>query len=574
MPFLRLRQLVVATLSVALAAGLLPLLAASSAEAAAKPRRFISGWAPYWGMSEALQTIDANDSVFASVNGFWHSATASTTITHSLSNAARADAVAHLHAEHIAVYGTVTDQSGKGHMAAVLRSPSKRLAHVRTLVNLAVANHYDGIDLDYEGFAFHDGRASWDKTRPAWVTFIRQLSASLHAHGKKLAVSTPAIYDAKRGDSSGYWVYDWHGIAPYVDQVRIMAYDFSVSHVGPIAPIAWVNSILKFAVTQIPPSHILLGVPTYGRNWVTSSTASCPANNRPVTVAPTTRQAEALAKEHNAKRAWNATTKERSFTYRKTYTGLTKGKAASCTVTRTVIYDDASAVLARTQLAASYHLVGVSLWALGYDGSGQFSRLNTYARSIAKRTPQVTVSAGDSTYGHLLVVSGHVRSPGGSSVKDMAWRLQWASNTGGWHTVAHGKTSSKGTFSLSRRATASGKYRVLVAGSWWYLSGSSAANQSRVKLAVAAAFASTSVRHKHSVALTGSVAPARKGLLVQRQVRSHGKWLTQASTHTTSKGTFRFSVTPPSKGTYAYRFLVASDGHRTAGAKVLTLHST
>ena len=196
MPFRHLRQLLVATVSVALAAGLLPLLGASSAEAATKPRRFVSGWAPYWGMSEALQTIDANDSLFASVDGFWHSAKASTTIDHSLSNAARADAVAQLHAQHIAVYGTVTDRSGTGHMAAVLRSPSKRLAHVRTLVNLAVANHYDGIDLDYEGFAFHDGRASWAKTRPAWVTFIRQLSSSLHAHGKKLAVSTPAIYDA------------------------------------------------------------------------------------------------------------------------------------------------------------------------------------------------------------------------------------------------------------------------------------------------------------------------------------------------------------------------------------------
>ena len=199
-----------------------------------------------------MQTVDANSTVFASVDGFWHSATASTTITHSLSNAARADAVARLHAEHIAVFGTVTDRSGKGHLAAVLRSPSKRLAHVRTLVRLAVANHYDGIDLDYEGFAFHDARSSWATTRPAWVTFIRQLSSALHAHGKKLAVTTPAIYDAQRGASSGYWVYDWHGIAPYADQVRIMAYDYSVSRVGPIAPIAWVRSILTFAVSQIP----------------------------------------------------------------------------------------------------------------------------------------------------------------------------------------------------------------------------------------------------------------------------------------------------------------------------------
>ena len=241
MPFRRLRQLLVATVSVALAVGLLPLVGASSAEAAAKPRRFVSGWAPYWGMPAAMQSIDANQTVFASVNGFWHSATSGTNISDTLGDAARAEAVAHLHAAHIAVYGTVTDQSGTGRMAAVLRSPSKRLAHVRALVTLAVTNQYDGIDLDYEGFAFHDSRDSWAKTRPAWVTFIRQLSSSLHAHGKKLTVTTPAIYDAERGAGSGYWVYDWHGIAQYADQVRIMAYDYSVSHVGPIAPIAWVQ---------------------------------------------------------------------------------------------------------------------------------------------------------------------------------------------------------------------------------------------------------------------------------------------------------------------------------------------
>ena len=243
-------------------------------------------------------------------------------------------------------------------------------------------------------------------------------------------------------------------------------------------------------------------------------------------------------------------------------------------MTRTVVYDDAAAVLARTQLAASYQLAGISLWALGYEGAGQFSKLTSYARSIAKRTPRVTVAAGDSTYGRRMVISGRVRSLGGSAVKDMGWRLQWASDSGPWHTIAHGKTSATGTFSLSRTAKMSGKYRVLAAGSWRYLSGVSAANASRVRLAVSASFASQSVRHKHSVVLRGSVAPAHKGLLVLRQVRSHGRWLTQATTHTTSKGAFRFSVAPQGKGTYTYRFWVEGDGHRTAGAKVLKLHST
>ena len=46
-----------------------------------------------------------------------------------------------------------------------------------------------------------------------------------------LSITTPPLYSA----TTGYWVYDWAGIADKVDRLRIMAYDYSVSG-GPIAP--------------------------------------------------------------------------------------------------------------------------------------------------------------------------------------------------------------------------------------------------------------------------------------------------------------------------------------------------
>jgi spore germination protein YaaH len=546
------------------------------AEAATKPRRIVAGWMPYWAAADAMQSVADNTDLYSEINGFWHSATGTASISDLAPDAQRASAVAQAHAAHLKVYGTVVDGTGTGSMALILRSPTRRLAHVRALVNLAIANEYDGIDLDYEGFAFHDKRATWDTTRPAWVTFVRQLGSALHKHGRKLAVSTPVIYDSTRTDSSGYWVYDWHGIAPYVDRLRVMAYDFSVSHPGPIAPIAWVNSVIRFAVTQVPPSRVQLGVPAYGRNWVITSRAGCPVDNMPAATAPTARQAEALATDNSATKYWDSTTQERWFTYRKTYSGHTAGgNPASCRVTRKVIFDDATAVLARTRLVSRYHLAGVALWALGYEGAGQFGRLRTYARSVAKRTPVISLFAGNTTYGQRITVSAKVTSLGGSPAKDLGWRLQFAPNGAGWRTIATGRTSPTGTMSLSRLPTSSGSYRLLVSGSWWYASGISKPNASSVAFAVAAALSATSVRHGHSVVLRGHADPRRVGLLVDRQVRQDGAWQTVATTHTSSTGSFSFRVTPPRAASYAYRVVVHSDGHRSTGYSTrLVLHAS
>ena len=48
----------------------------------------------------------------------------------------------------------------------------------QVIVNLVVNKGFDGIDLDYEGFAFSDGRSSWTATRPNWAAFVAELGAS------------------------------------------------------------------------------------------------------------------------------------------------------------------------------------------------------------------------------------------------------------------------------------------------------------------------------------------------------------------------------------------------------------
>ena len=76
------------------------------------------------------------------------------------------------------------------------------------------------------------------------MAFVAELSERLHADGRTLTVSVPPVYDARRTRRSGYWVYDYGAIAPLVDSIRVMAYDYSNASTDPgaIAPLDWVSA--------------------------------------------------------------------------------------------------------------------------------------------------------------------------------------------------------------------------------------------------------------------------------------------------------------------------------------------
>ena len=170
----------------------------------------------------------------------------------------------------IALWPSFTDSSPARGLATIMSKPKKRAKLVDRMVSLAVAEGYAGLDLDFEKFAFNDGSSTWAATSPNWVQFVKELGTALHAHGKELAATTPPLCSmgGACGGRNGYWVYDWKGIAPYVDRLRIMAYDYSWSVPGPIGPYPWAEAIVAWAVTQVPSGKVQLGVPTYGREWV------------------------------------------------------------------------------------------------------------------------------------------------------------------------------------------------------------------------------------------------------------------------------------------------------------------
>lgn len=341
----------------------------------------MSGWLPYWLMNTSTTDAVNNSDLFDDVSPFWfdaqlESAKASTVgiMSNSLSWGTRPAILASLQQKGIKVLPSITDGTPARHMAAVLSATDKRSAFIGQITALVNNNGYDGIDLDFEKFAFNDGQQTWAATRSSWVPFVSELATSLHATGKLLSVSVPPMYS----DSSGYWVYAFRDIAPHIDKLRIMAYDYSWDSAGPIGgPLSWVRTVLGYAVDAVPASKVYLGTPTYGRDWVTSSAGSgCPA-----TFSSRTYNSSEITFTDEWVRS--SPSMERNRIYAEAY-------SATCTVTRSAWMPDAETTLARWNVASEFGIAGLAQWMVGTQQVGQWDLL----RASVSPSPPPTSNPG------------------------------------------------------------------------------------------------------------------------------------------------------------------------------------
>jgi spore germination protein YaaH len=398
----------------------------SEAATAPTPRRIVTGWGYFNTTSaSALSAIQENADLLSDVSPFWYSATwdGSTSAITPASYAANRDSVLPLiKATGVAVLPTITDGMAAHRMATVLAGTTTRTALANQIVATVLGEGYDGIDLDFEGFAFNDGSSSWAATRPNWVAFIKALSAGLHAKGKLLSVTTPPMYTP----TTGYWVYDWAGIGAYVDRLRVMTYDYSVSKAGPISPYSWVEKVAAFAVTQLAAGKVQMGVPNYGRDWVTGVTYSgvtglCPtsppdgANPSQVT---TFTDALAFASDRHTFTSsgaasylarfsgpsftapgialvtapvavWNTTYKERSFTTKVAFTGT---RAQKVVTTGTA----AAASTAVTVASTAGLVAGLSVAGTSIPAGAKVASFDPTAKVVTLTVPTTAAIAGAS----------------------------------------------------------------------------------------------------------------------------------------------------------------------------------
>lgn len=306
----------------------------------------VYGWHPYW--NNGLQTnYDWNgltDLCYFSYEV--NSADGTATTTHGWSTAA---VVTDAQANGVNVTLCATLFSGH---TAFFSSSTAQQTLITNLINLVQARNAKGVNIDFEGMG--------SSHKVPFTNFMINLCNQMHSAipGSEVSIALYAV------DWSG--VFDMAALNPYVDLFIIMGYDYYWSGsttAGPEDPLynfqtsynyTLSKSITYYLKQGASNNKLLLGLPYYGREWSTSSTAlysSTTGSTNTVTY-NTFRQ---NTNGYYSSRQWDP------ISFSTWYPSTRTGTPWQCFI------DDAYSLGKRFDMVNQRGIGGIGIWALGYD---------------------------------------------------------------------------------------------------------------------------------------------------------------------------------------------------------------
>jgi len=238
-------------------------------------------------------------------------------------------------------------QSGVAH--ALVTDGNRQTQLLDSLQWLVNTYGYDGVNVDFENLAPAD--------RSLFSALMSNVYARLHSLGKLVTLALPSkTSDTFSGFSGGF---DYAGLAPNIDLALLMTYDqhFSGGPAGPIADVAWVNDVVSYAKSLIPPGKILLGLPFFGYNWAIGQSGAR---------AMTYNDVVSTVFANGARIQMNEAAQSPYFTY--------SG--------RIVWFENSTSLRAKMNLVIQHSLAGWGGWRLGQEDP------NFWALTVAARQPQ------------------------------------------------------------------------------------------------------------------------------------------------------------------------------------------
>ena len=585
-----------------------------------EPRKILSGWIPYYSVKTVLplvrklpsatpnvvgqpsicdasqygpaenQAIESsylftNKDLMKEVMPFWYSLKSPTVIRDDYVSGNPswpiADTVCLMRRAGLQVIPTMTDGTDKLVLSGYLSNPTTRTTIVKTIVDLVMKNNFDGIDLDYEGFAFVDGNNTWTKTAPRWVALVKELSVALHAKNKLLSVSTPYLYDPQE-KQKGYFVYAWADIASSIDRLRIMTYDYSVAKPGPMGPLAWTEKTVKYAISVMSPSKVYLGLPGYGRDWITSVQGKCPTSAPPGLIggakAATFKMNYAAAKAaiDGAIPTFNEQYSEATYSYTQSYNGLSStGAATTCTVNRTVWYQNARSYADRMALVGKYRLGGAAMWTLGMEEMAATNEIRTAALAIAPDPVVNTISLEnviDSSinYGSTFTVKGLITLKDKTPIAglNIAVEIKRPNETA-WTKIADLVTAADGTVSTQLTLGSDASIQLSTVGTWERAASVSSEEKISVK-SLLQIDRPVSVTKGSVFTIKAQLLPKLIGKSANLQKFTNGNWQNIGVASTSDiDGLFTFTSTEAKRGVVTLRVQVIGDIASSAFAIVI-----
>lgn len=574
------------------------------------PRKILSGWIPYYSVKTVLplvpklpsaqpavagqpavcdesqygpaenQAIESsylftNKDLMKEVMPFWFSLKSPTVVRDDYASGnpswPMADTVCLMRRAGLQIIPTMTDGTDKLVLSGYLASATTRTTLVNTIVDLVVKNNFDGIDLDYEGFAFVDGNDTWSKTVPRWVAFIKELSVALHAQKKLLSVSTPYLYDPKE-KQKGYFVYAWADIASSIDRLRIMTYDFSVAKPGPMGPFTWTEKTILYALSVMSASKIYVGLPGYGRDWITSVNGKCPTSAPPGLIggakASTFKMNYAAAKAaiDGATPTFDEKFSEVTYNYTQNYNGLSAtGASTACTVNRTVWYQNAKSYADRMALVAKYRLGGAAIWTLGMEENAATLEIRNAALAIAPDPVINTLSIdglnqGSTYYGDLFTVKSLLTLKDLTPIAGLNVSLEIKRvNETSWTKIADLITAADGIVSSPLTLGGSASIRFTTVGTWERAESTSTEQVITVKSKIQIDRPVSALKTSQ-ITVKALLLPRIVGKSAFLQKNVNGKWQNiGASIVSDATGLFTFTTSEGKRGVVTMRVQVTGD---------------
>ncbi len=575
-----------------------------------EPRKILSGWIPYYSVKTVLplvrklptaaptiagqapvcdasqygpaenQAIESsylftNKDLMKEVMPFWFSLKSPTVIRDDYVSGnpswPMADTVCLMRRAGLQIIPTMTDGTAKLVLSEYLSNAATRTTIVNTIVDLVVKNNFDGIDLDYEGFAFVDGNTTWNKTAPRWVAFVKELSLALHANNKLLSVSTPYLYNPNEVQK-GYFVYAWADIASSIDRLRIMTYDYSVAKPGPMGPLSWTEKTIQYAISVMPASKVYMGLPGYGRDWITSVNGKCPTSAPPGLIggakAATFKMnyADAKAAIDGAVPIFNEQYSEVTYSYTQIYNGLSAtGASTACTVNRTVWYQNARSYADRMALVAKYRIGGAAIWTLGMEEVGATTQIRSAALAIAPDPVVNTiilenVNQSSINYGNLFTVKGLITLKDKTPISGITVALEIKRPTEAvWTKITDLVTALDGTVTTPMTLGTDASIRLTTVGTWERAESVSAEEKIAIKSLIQID-RPVSVSKGSVITIKAQLLPKLVGKSANLQKIISGKWQNVGMASTSdANGLFTFTASEPKRGVVTMRVQVVGD---------------
>lgn len=221
---------------------------------------------------------------------------------------------------------------------SVINSPAYTDNLVENLLKIMRKKGYQGVDIDFEYILAQD--------RDAFTGFVWWVADVMRQRGYHTSVAlAPKISSEQAGLL--YEGKDYRALGEAADHVLLMTYEWGYTYGPPmaVAPIHQVRRVVEYAVTQIEPAKIDLGIPNYGYDWPLPF-------ERGVTRAKTLGNIEAvrLAVEKGAVIEFDQTAKSPYFQY------WEDG------IRHEVWFEDVRSILAKLELIEEYSLRGCGYW--------------------------------------------------------------------------------------------------------------------------------------------------------------------------------------------------------------------